>query len=162
MSRNFISHLRRKSKVKLNKLPWLRITNAEENLVFFIDLLRPKQEYYGKISVEVFKIDVLQWNCWVDEWSSSPILRKWFLKNDFRNHFLSIELEDHSSTLIYPSSHVSQTWNWWVYKNQSYKKILKIAWAGTLTLLYLTRYNETRRTIRVTRQDSDQRCLVET
>ena len=26
-----------------------------------------------------------------------------------RNHFLSIELEDHSSTLIYPSFHVLQT-----------------------------------------------------
>ena len=28
-----------------------------------------------------------------------------------RNHFLSIELEDHSSTIIYPSSHVSLTSN---------------------------------------------------
>ena len=36
----------------------------------------------------------------VDERSSSSI---------FRNPFLSIELEDRSSTLIYPSSHVSQT-----------------------------------------------------
>ena len=30
-----------------------------------------------------------------------------------RNHFQSIELEDRSSTLIYPSSHVSQTLNCW-------------------------------------------------
>ena len=52
-----------------------------------------------------------------------------------RNHFLSIELEDCSPTLIYPSSHVSQTSNCFVnivvsYGKKTFGKLVRETSAG--------------------------------
>ena len=43
-----------------------------------------------------------------------------------RNHFLRIELEDRLSTLIYPSSHVSQTLNRICYRLVLYLPICNL------------------------------------